>query len=114
MARVTSNIELISGDPPEPPYAPEAPQAPEPPPAATSDDEKDTGGSYIESLESVGLKNLSVDELISLKIQGVTADYVRGMHAAGLSPSTHELVAMKVQGITPEYVKAMQSAGYGD
>ncbi len=112
MARVTSNIELVAGDPSEPPAAPEAPQAPEPPPASA--DEKDTGGSYIESLESVGLKNLSVDQLISLKVQGVTADYVRGMHAAGLSPSPHELIAMKVQGITPEYVKAMQSAGLGD
>ena len=34
------------------------------------------GPSYIDSLESVGLTKLSVDDLIALKIQGVTADYV--------------------------------------
>ena len=108
MARVTDNIKPVDGD------VPEVPTAPEPPEAAASDDEKDTGGSYIESLESVGLKNLSVDELIVLKIQGVTADYVRQIHATGLNPKPHELIAMKVQGITPEYVKSMQSAGLGD
>jgi hypothetical protein len=93
---------------------PEPPDPPEPPQAVLTDDEKDTGGSYIESLESVGLKNLTVDELISLKIQGVTADYVRQIRATGLNPGPHDLIGLKVQGITPEYVKAMQSAGLGN
>ena len=32
----------------------------------------------------------------------------------GLKPDTDELIGMKVQGITPEYVKSMQAAGFKD
>ena len=67
--------------------------------------------SYIDSLKAAGLDNLSVDDLISLKVQGVTADYVRQMQSAGLKPNADELVGMKVQGITPDYVKEMRANG---
>ena len=104
--------------------------------------EEQKGGSYIDSLEAAGLKNLTVDELIELKVQGVTGDYVKQMKAAGfdasvhdllgfkvqgvtpeyirdiratgLKPSAHELMGLKVQGVTPEYIRALQSAGLGD
>jgi len=36
------------------------------------------------------------------------------MRATGLKPNTDELIGMKVQGITPEYVKSMQAAGFKD
>lgn len=69
-----------------------------------------TGSSYIQGLQAAGLKNISVDELIELKIQGVTPEYVREMHAAGLEPSTRDLVSMKVQGVTPDYVRQVRQA----
>ena len=65
--------------------------------------------SYIDSLSSAGLTNLTVDELISLKIQGVTADYVKSMKELGIKPDPDELVALKIQGVTPDYVKQMRS-----
>jgi len=70
-----------------------------------------SGGSYIEGLQSAGIGNINVDDLIALKIQGVTPEYVREMRAAGLDPSVHELIAMKVQGITPDYVHEIRSTG---
>jgi hypothetical protein len=85
--------------------------------------EEHKGPSYIDSLASVGLTNLAVDDLISLKVQGVTADYVRQVKAAGFDPSVHDLIGMKVQGVTPEYIRdiratglkpGMQSAGLGE
>jgi beta-lactamase regulating signal transducer with metallopeptidase domain len=66
--------------------------------------------SYIDSLKFAGLTNLSVDELIGLKVQGVTADYVKSMKDLGMKPDVDELIGMKVQGITPEYVKGMRQA----
>jgi len=66
--------------------------------------------SYIDSLKDVGLTDLTVDELISLKIQGVTADYVRSMKELGIKSDPDELVGMKIQGVTPEYVKEMRAA----
>jgi len=67
--------------------------------------------SYIDSLKSAGLENLTVDQLIALKVQGVTAEYVRGLQAAGLKPGVDEIIAMKVQGITPDYVKGVSDLG---
>jgi beta-lactamase regulating signal transducer with metallopeptidase domain len=68
--------------------------------------------SYIESLRAQGLENLSVDELVELKVQGVTADYVKGLHDLGLKPSVDEIVSMKVQGVTNEYVKGLMADGW--
>ena len=70
-----------------------------------------TQSSYIDSLKSVGLDHLSPDELIAMKIQGVTADYVRELHALGLKPDVDEIIAMRIQGVTSEYVRDMRAAG---
>jgi beta-lactamase regulating signal transducer with metallopeptidase domain len=67
--------------------------------------------SFITGLNSVGLKNLTADQLIGLKVQGVTPDYVRQLRAAGLNPTVDELIGMKVQGVTPDYISAMHALG---
>jgi beta-lactamase regulating signal transducer with metallopeptidase domain len=67
--------------------------------------------SYIAGLESVGLKNLKVDQIIALKVQGVTPEYVRAIRAEGLDPNVNEIIGMKVQGINPEYVREIRSTG---
>jgi bla regulator protein blaR1 len=64
--------------------------------------------SYIDSLKGAGLSNLSVDELIGLKVQGVTGEYVKAMKDLGLKIEPENLIGMKVQGITPEYVRGMR------
>lgn len=68
--------------------------------------------SYIDGLASAGLRNLSADELVSLKVQDVTPAYVRAIHELGLNPSVDELVGMKVQGVTPDYVRDLRSQGF--
>jgi beta-lactamase regulating signal transducer with metallopeptidase domain len=79
-----------------------APQAnPSPAPAPS--------GSYIDAMKAAGLDNLSVDDLVGLKIQGVTPEYVRAMKELGLHADADELIGMKVQGITPEYVREMRA-----
>lgn len=80
--------------------------SPMPAPQAPSSTPKQ---SYIESLKDAGLSNLSVDELIGLKVQGVTADYVKSMKDLGMKIDVNDLIGMKVQGITPEYVKEMRA-----
>ena len=69
-----------------------------------------TAQSYIDGMKSAGLGDLSVDQLIALKVQGVTPEYVKQMHDMGLHPDADELVGMKVQGITPDYVRDMRAA----
>ncbi|HEV2399805.1 MAG TPA: M56 family metallopeptidase [Candidatus Sulfotelmatobacter sp.] len=68
--------------------------------------------SYVDGMSSAGLKGLSADDLIALKVQGVTPEYVRQMKEIGLHPNIDDLVGMKVQGVTPEYVKDLRSLGF--
>jgi len=49
-----------------------------------------------------------------MKVQGVNADYARRMQAAGLHPDADELIAMKLQGVSPEYVRGLKEQGHGD
>jgi beta-lactamase regulating signal transducer with metallopeptidase domain len=68
---------------------------------------------YIDQMAAAGYKNLTIDQLIELKMQGVTADYIRAMKEAGYDKlSIHELIAMRIQGITPSYVREMAAAGF--
>jgi beta-lactamase regulating signal transducer with metallopeptidase domain len=70
-----------------------------------------TKQSYIDELKAAGLQNLTVDEIVALKVQGVTAEYVHTMLALELKVDADELVAMKVQGITADYVKGVRALG---
>jgi beta-lactamase regulating signal transducer with metallopeptidase domain/uncharacterized protein YnzC (UPF0291/DUF896 family) len=84
--------------------SPARPQAAEPQPA--------TASSYIDAMKAAGLDNLTVDELIALKIQDVTPEYVRGMREQGFHPDAEKLVAMRIQGVTPEYIHDIRALGF--
>ena len=68
-------------------------------------------GSYIEGLQSAGLKDLTVDQIIAMKIHGVTPDYIRELRAAGVEASAPDLVALKIHEVTPEYIRGLAAAG---
>ena len=91
-----------------------ATRAAKPSPAQTSQraEQTTTGESYIDALKSVGLTELTPDELVALKIQGVTPEYVRGMRELGLHPDADGLVGLKVQGVTPEYIQELRALGF--
>src|SRR5262250_170436 len=60
---------------PSPTVQPDPQEAPQP--SAKS--------SYIEEMKSVGIDTSDIDKLVALKIQGVTAQYVREIRAAGFN-----------------------------
>ncbi|HXY24485.1 MAG TPA: M56 family metallopeptidase [Candidatus Acidoferrum sp.] len=65
--------------------------------------------SYLDAMEAAGFKNLTADELIAMKVQGITPAYVREIREQGFQPNADELIGMKVQGITPEYIREMRT-----
>lgn len=93
---------------------PAASSAAKPSPAHPQNSEQvpPTASSYIEGMKAAGLTDLTIDELVALKIQGVTPDYVREMHELGLHPDADGFVGLKVQGITPGYIKELRALGF--
>ena len=87
------------------PTAVATPQAAAAPAAAQSG-----SSSYIEEMKAAGLENLTVDQIIALKIQGITPDYVKSMRDLGMKLDADDLVGMKIQGVTADYVKQMRAA----
>src|SRR5467141_1433236 len=90
---------------PAPTAAPKPQANPANEPQGASDNKKQ---SYMDAIAAAGIKITDVDELIALKIQGVTPEYIKGMHDLGLQPNADELIGMKVQGITPEYINELR------
>lgn len=88
------------------------PQEQEKPTPSANAEEHGGKQSYIEQMEAAGFKNLSADDLIALKVQGVTPEYIRAMRELGFNVTVDEVVGMKVQGVTPEYVRAMRELGF--
>jgi beta-lactamase regulating signal transducer with metallopeptidase domain len=87
--------------------------APKPSPALRHEQAEPavSNGSYVDGMKSAGLSNLTADQLIALKIQDVTPEYVHGMNQLGLHPSVDDLIALRVQGVTPEYVQNLRAQG---
>jgi beta-lactamase regulating signal transducer with metallopeptidase domain len=85
---------------PKPSPAPTSAQEPTPAPKSQS---------YIDGMKAEGFENLSADDLIAMKVQGITPQYIHEIRAEGLKPTADELVGMKVQGITPEYIHQVRA-----
>ena len=112
----TPAVQISSGEPvititaPRP--APQAKPAQKPSPAQAAQPEQTPSPksqSYIDGLRAEGFDNLSADDLIAMKVQGITPQYIHEIRAEGLKPSADELVSMKVQGITPDYIRQIRA-----
>ncbi|RKH34126.1 M56 family metallopeptidase [Corallococcus sicarius] len=92
---------------PAPSVAPPLPPGPPKPPSierpkAGRDDSDDA-----DATTRVGQDRLTVDQLVELKIAGVTPEVVAKVTAMGYAPTVDTLVQFSHAGITPEYAKAM-------
>ncbi|MBS1787710.1 MAG: M56 family metallopeptidase [Acidobacteria bacterium] len=70
---------------------------------------------FIASMRKAGLDNLTVHELTNLRIHGVTEEFIQQAKTwNGGQISVNELVQLKVSGVTPDYIATMKRAGFGD
>jgi beta-lactamase regulating signal transducer with metallopeptidase domain len=72
---------------------------------------KGPSGSYIDGLRAEGITDLSVEQLIAMRVQNVTPEYVHSIHALGLKPDAGELIAMRIQGVTPDLIRELRNTG---
>jgi beta-lactamase regulating signal transducer with metallopeptidase domain len=99
---------------------PESPQAQKPSPArpassaqpAATANSATTATSYIDAMKAAGMGDLTIDELVAMKVQGVTPEYVRELHEQGLHPDADTLVAFRVQNVTAAYIQELRGLGF--
>ncbi|MEK6409867.1 MAG: M56 family metallopeptidase [Acidobacteriota bacterium] len=67
---------------------------------------------FISEMVSAGLTNLKVDQLVALKIHGVTAQFVRELAGTVTKKLTvDEIIAMKIHGVSPAYANKFIAMG---
>ncbi|HEY6767227.1 MAG TPA: M56 family metallopeptidase [Candidatus Sulfotelmatobacter sp.] len=110
-AAVRAAVPAIVALPIQSASSPEPVAKPSPPQHAEKDETPVSGTSYIDGLKAAGLTGLTADQLIALKIQDVTPDYIRGLKQLGLHPDVDEIISFRVQGITPEYIQGLRALG---
>jgi hypothetical protein len=94
--------------------APARPSEAEPVKPQTQQQEK-SGGDWLDGIRAEGYRDLSVDQMIALKIHGVDAAYVREIRAAvGATLTADQLVAFRIHEVTPDWVNGLKQAGLGD
>ena len=108
-AAAGSQVVEQTAAPNAPASKPSAAQNAKPVPSASP---APTGSSYIDAMKAAGLPDLSIDDLIALKTQNVTPEYVREIHDLGLHPDADGIVGLKVQGVTPDYIKGLRALGF--
>ncbi|HYH06490.1 MAG TPA: hypothetical protein VEK11_05440 [Thermoanaerobaculia bacterium] len=57
---------------------------------------------------------LTIDELISLRVHGVTPAYIEEMRAIFPDASLKQIAAMRMHGVTAAFVKRLSDAGYAN
>ncbi|GJL94230.1 MAG: hypothetical protein DHS20C05_06350 [Hyphococcus sp.] len=88
-----------------------APTAPTP---SVRSNTTDASASYIDRLASAGLKNLTVDQLIALKVHNVGVEEIKSARQLGFDPTPDNLVAMAVANVTPAFVASVRAQGWQD
>jgi beta-lactamase regulating signal transducer with metallopeptidase domain len=67
--------------------------------------------SYIEELRRLDV-DFDVDQLVALKVHGVTPEYISAMRRTGLTIDTDDLIAMKVHQVDPQFVAQVRAQGF--
>ncbi|NPD25761.1 M56 family metallopeptidase [Corallococcus exiguus] len=96
--------------PPAPTPAPAPVVAPAPNPAPSSKEKARAAKKDSDDADEktrVGVDPLSVDQLVALKIAGVTPEVVDRITAMGYEPTVDTLVGFQHAGVTPDYAKSM-------
>jgi bla regulator protein blaR1 len=82
------------------------------PPANNSANPASPRNSYIDQMKAAGYNDLDVDQLVGMRVHGITPEYVKGVRDMGFSPDPDQVIALKVHDITPEYVQKIRAMGF--
>ena len=72
----------------------------------------DVSRSFIQELEKLGYKNLSLDTLEEMRIHRVSPEFIADLRRLGYDNlPTEQLVQMRIHRVTPEFITELQKLG---
>ena len=99
---------------------PETPETPEPPESRTLDDEEIAAfrnhgvtAEYVRAIAALGYEKADPDDILSLKIHGVTPKDIADMNAIFGKLPLEDHVSLKIHGVTPDTVRSLSALGLG-
>ena len=67
---------------------------------------------FLTGIVAAGFRNLTVEELIDLKIHGVTPEFAIAVKQAGFAKVTAaELIELRIHGVDPDFIRAFKVTG---
>jgi len=70
--------------------------------------------SFLASLVAAGYGDLAVEDIVNLKDQGVTGEFLLGLGQTGWGKlAVADIINLKNQGVSPEYVRDIHALGFG-
>jgi beta-lactamase regulating signal transducer with metallopeptidase domain len=70
---------------------------------------------FAMAVKQAGYANVTAQELIQMSIHGVDVDFMRAMKTNGLTNlSVSDLINLRIHGVTPEYIAELRNAGYAN
>ena len=70
---------------------------------------------YVEELQKMGFSNLSIDDIMSAKIHGISGAYFKDLKNAGFTDlSMDEIITARIHGVEPQTIKEMRAIGARD
>lgn len=70
---------------------------------------------YIAAMRDLGYKDLPINKLVEMRIHGITPDFVKEWNAIGYKNlDVDDLVKMRIHGVNPGMVKELNDLGYKD
>jgi hypothetical protein len=69
----------------------------------------------VKEVRSLGVRGLSLDKLISMRMFSITPAFVRELAAQGYEHlSADELIGVRMNNVTPEFIAGLREQGYDD
>jgi len=68
----------------------------------------------VREFARLGFPNLSIRELVNMRVGRVDATFVNGMKELGYNLSAQQVSNMAILGVTPSYIRELKSAGLGN
>lgn len=98
-------------DVPAPQTNPTPPTQPSSPDKNNDKDDEDESDNFLDELKAAGYTNIKVDDLIAMKVHGVTGKFIRDLRDVGFDNlPVNKLVAFRIHGVTPAYISEMKNA----